>query len=819
MKRKFKIRYFMIILLVVSIIGLIFPVVAPFINISLPRTTVNIIYYVTIATFSISVVYLYMIYIGNRDLYKMEALERRLKLWNSISYRVKKAGESSFNEMPLGIIVYDKDYTVEWANNYAKEIFLSPLVERKLELIHKDLYNQITSKFDFEIVLYGKIFSCSILKEEGILYLTDITNVKNIQKKYGQRMMAMGIISLDNFDQALTSLDAQQRALQISNIIGLLAEWTNRNNVYLKGYSEDQYMLIMDHEQLETLMKEEFKILDDVKSYCVKENLRISCSIGIACEDVNASELFGLVENQLNLAINRGGNQCVVLDNGKITYYGGKTISFESRSPIYVRVQAEELKDNIQKADKVYILTHKDMDSDAFGACVGMMKFSEALGKDAKIIFDAKKVDQTIKSIHDLITREHANMLSSFILPREALSTITESTLIIIVDCQYQDLLLDERVYKKAKHIAILDHHRRNNKAINNYEYLYIQSSASSTVELVVEMFEFMEKTIELTSMEATWMLMGIIVDTNNLMYRTSYRTFNALSTLQKYGAEMAMVKRYLREDFDEYVQRMTILNNLEIVEGQYGITICSDEEIHARDFLARIADNLISVSNIKAAFCIGRIGKDEIGISARSLDEVNVQIIMERLNGGGHFNNAATQIKDKTVAEAREMLVEELKKNVEGENQNMKIILTKEVKGKGKEGEIIDIPAGHANYLIRNGQAILATVDNIKQLETEKLKEKAQAEKHLSDMRELKEIIEKKPVTVGIKVGTNGKLFGSVTSKMIAEEYKIQNGIVLDKRKMLYEKEIDAVGTYVIPIQLHKEVTAKITVYIVEKE
>jgi ribosomal protein L9 len=313
-------------------------------------------------------------------------------------------------------------------------------------------------------------------------------------------------------------------------------------------------------------------------------------------------------------------------------------------------------------------------------------------------------------------------------------------------------------------------------------------------------------------------MLMGVIVDTNNLMYRVSYRTFNVLSMLQRYGAEMPKAQRFLRENYDEYVKKMTILNNLENVDGKYGIAVCSND-IYSRSFLAKIADNIISVNNIKAAFCIGRIADDEIGISARSLDEVNVHQIMEHFGGGGHFNNAAAQIKETTIEEIREQLIEILKKIEDGGIASMKIILTKDVKGKGKTGEIIEIPSGHANFLIRSSQAILATPDNIKQLEKKNNEEKEAQEQLLSDMKDLKIIIEKSPITIPVRVGKEGKLFGSVSSKQIADEFKNQYGIVIDKRKMLYEKDVDALGTYKIPIQLHKEVTANITLYVVEKQ
>lgn len=774
--------------------------------------------YIAIAIFSTCVTYLYMVKIGNRNQKRLEWLEERQKLWNSISYRVKKAGEISFTKLPIGIIVYNENKVIEWANNHAKEIFMSPLIERNIELLNSELYTKIKLQTDFDIMIYGRTYNCLVFPQDNLLYLIDKTESTEIAKKYRSRMLALGIIGLDNLDQALSSLDAQERASQISNIIGILGEWAERNQIYLRGYSEAQYLMIMDYSQLQVLMKDNFRILEEVKNYCVKEGLRITASIGIACEDVAADQLFELAEQQLEMAINRGGNQCSVLIEGSVTYFGAKTTSIETRSPVFVRVKAETLAEMISSSKDVYIMSHKDMDADSFGSCLAACKFAGTLNSNAKIIFDQNSVDETINNVYKVIQQEYVNVLDYLIPPREALNKISDDSLLIIVDTQYQHLLINEKIYKKAKKIAIIDHHRRNNDAIKNYQFLYTQSSASSTVELIAEMFQFLDKEIQITPIEATWMLMGVIVDTNNLMYRVSFRTFNVLSMLQKYGAEMPKVQRFLRENFDEYVKRMTILNNLEIIDNNYGIALCSDD-IYPRSFLAKIADNIISVNNIKAAFCIGKIDDNEIGISARSLDEVNVQVLMEEFGGGGHFNNAAAQIKDTTVEDVRLRLIENLKKLDDGRMGTMKIILTKDIKGKGKKGDVIDIPAGHANFLLRSNQAILATADNIKQLEKEKLEEKAAEERLRNEMLELKEFIEKNPIQIAVKVGKEGKLFGSVSSKQIVEEFKNVYGITLDKRKMLYNQDVDALGSYLIPIQLHKDVTAQIKLHIVEKQ
>lgn len=745
-------------------------------------------------------------------------LENRLKLWNSISYKVKIAGEKSFSDMPLGIIVFNDKKRIEWANDYAKSIFLSELVEREIVNMNKDLYNKILLYDNFDIDLYGKIFSCTLLRDDNILFMSDKTDLKSLERKYDDRTLGIGIINLDNLDQALNVLDAQEKTLHISNIMGIIANWCDYHQIYLRGYSEEQYLIIMDKTQVNGLINEKFKILDDIREYCSKENLRITASIGVACEDCSILNLTSLAEEQLMLALNRGGNQVVVYIDGNITYYGGKTNSIENRSPIYVRVKTEDLVDLIKESSNVYVMAHEATDADAFGASIAMTKLVRSLGKDCHIVFDEKKIDQTVSIVYDDICREHLNLVDMFSSPREALSEMDEETLLIVLDCQYEQMLIDERVYRKAKRVAVIDHHRRNNNAINEYLFLYNQTSASSTVELVVEMYDFLEHEVELTPIEASLMLLGVIVDTSNLMYRTSYRTYNVLGKLQMKGAENVKVQRFLRENFDKYVERMTILGNMEIIDGQYGIAVCPDEDIHQRQFLAKIADNVITVNTIKAAFCIGRIAENEVGISARSLDEANVQTIMEKLGGGGHFNNAACQIVNISLEEAKEKLIEVLKNNDNGEDENMKVILVSDVKGKGKQGDIIDIPSGHANYLIKAKQAILATSDNIKLLEAQNEKNKEEAEKNLQEMRKLKEVIETSPINISMRVGKEGKLFGSVSTKQIVEEYKNQYNITLDKRKILHEKEIDALGTYNIPIQLHKDVKAIITLNVIEK-
>ena len=761
--------------------------------------------------------YEFIFYIALKNEKKSIYLEQKIKLWNNISYRVKDAGETSFNEMPIGIILFDDDFVIEWNNQYAQTIFQSNTLNGKsLEFLDKDFAQLVRErKNEFTITIYGRIYKVEQMMRSHVLYLTDITTEMEIKERYKRRTLALGVLNLDNLDGAFSSLDAQERSLHISNIMGILTEWAKDYNISFKGYTEERYLLIMNNEIVNELIEEGFSLVNSIQEYGEKEGVRITTSIGIACRDIDPVQLLDEANAQLELALNRGGNQAIVKLDDQISYYGARSASFETRTSVYIRNKTEELLDLIEEADDVYIMGHRDADADSFGSCLATSKIVQGMNKKVFVIVDEKQLDETTLSVYKNIQDSYSPLSKIFVNSSEAIKNMSDKSLLIIVDCQYQNLLMNEKVYKKCKNLAIIDHHRRNPDAISNYKFLYIQPSASSTVELVAEMFEFTKYEVDISPMEATWMLMGIVVDTNNFIYRTTSRTFNVLASLQAYGADMSKSRRFLRENFDEYIKRMSILNNMEVLPGGYGIALC-DDEIYERSFLAKIADNIITVDKVKIAFCIGKIGKDAIGISARSLDEANVQVIMEKLGGGGHYNNAATQMYGITKEEAKEKLIAVLNEENKGEH-NMKIILTKDVKGKGKANDVIDIPAGHANFLIRSGQAIEGTPDNIKQLELNKDKAKQEQEKHLRDMQELKVKMEKMTVKVGVKVGANGKLFGSVSTKEIVEAFKAQNQIELDKRKIQYEGNIDSLGTYKIPIELHKEVKATITLYVVE--
>ena len=760
--------------------------------------------------------------ISNLSLYKQiresAYQKQKLQLWNSISYRVKNAGETSFNEMPLGIILFNDDFVIEWANNYAKKIFTSELVERNFSNLNKEFADKISKRTpQFDITIYEKVYHCVHMLRDHVIYLSDITNETNVINKYKERTMALGILNLDNLDLSMTTIDAQEKALQMSHLIGILTSWCEEYNISIKGYTDERYMLIMDYKTLSRVMEKEFNVLANVKNYCDKEGLRITASIGVVCDDKSATELMKDAEAQLELALSRGGNQAIVRRDGETLFFGAKSEAMESRTPSYIRVKTAEVVDLINKYNNVYIMAHKYMDADAFGSCLGASKLVQSCGKKAKIVFDEEYIDATVKEIYNTIKMTYASCLEDLMESDEVAKKIKEKDLLILVDCQYQKLLMSDKVYRKAKHVTVIDHHRRNPDAITNYESLYTLPSASSAVELIVEMLEFVDSDkYEITQDEAMWMTMGIVVDTNNFMFHTTYRTFNALAKLQRFGADMGKAQKYLRENSEEYMKKIEFLNGLEITKDGFGIITC-DDGIYERSFIAKVADSAISVSSVRAAFCIGRYEKNGVNISARSLNEENVQVIMEKMGGGGHFGVAAAQFKDVTIDEVKQKLLEVLETTKTVSAPVKKVILMKDVNGKGKVNDIIDLPVETANFLIRNDQAVEATRENVKKYEIDRINAIEAEDKELKEKQELKERIEKTRIEIAVKVDTLGKLKKPISIRKVIEAFNQENNTNLDYRKVVSDFTIDALGTYEIRIQLHNDVEATITAFIVE--
>ena len=781
------------------------------------------------AIFTLSLSLLIATLISYRNMKIIKELDNRLKMWNSITYKVKRAGETAFNKLPIGIVVINNDSKIVWANQTARLIFMSSLEHIYLKDICSELYNKLMAakaelseitedqKITYNENIYGKIYYVQYLVKYDVIYFTDVTDYQNLEKKYYNRTEVLGYINIDNLEEALQEFDVQSKAEYEGKIIGALANWASKNGVLIRGLTSTKYLLVTDQQQLEKLMSSNFSILDDIKQlFNSSRSLRITLSMGIVCEDINVNDLSDEAQNQLELALNRGGDQVVVRKNNETFFFGAKTDPIQKESKVEIRVKSEEIEMLMKNSSNIFIIGHRNIDADGFAATVAMYKWAKALGKEAYIIYDPSSVDSTVNKVLSGIKLEYVSFMDSMLTLKDLNKKINKSSLLVVVDFQTIYQSIDKKIFSSFDKIAVIDHHRKGEGAIQNPKFYYSQAAASSSIELIFELIQFASVPVEFSGLEATWMLLGIVVDTNNFIYRTSSATFDVASTLKRYGADMNMVKAYLKEDVEDKFQRHEVIEKMEKYKDIIAIASVDDDVILERSSLAKISDELISISGVELAITVGKVGEHLVGLSARSLGKINCQVIMEKMGGGGHLNNAASQRPNETVEETISILKEKIDDYLL-EEENMKVILVKDLKGKGKKNDIIEVAAGYGNNLIRNSIAIMASPENIQKLEDEKNEAAIKEAELLQEMKDLKEQIEKTEVKIKVKVGKEGKLFGAVSTKQITDAITEKLGVKIDKRKIALDSSINSLGTYEIPIQLHKEVIAKIKLFIIE--
>ena len=403
--------------------------------------------------------------------------------------------------------------------------------------------------------------------------------------------------------------------------------------------------------------KGKFTILDDVRELTTKQNVPLTLSIGVGAGVSSLPELGNIAQSSLDLALGRGGDQVAIKQpNGKVKFYGGKTNPVEKRTRVRARVISHALKELVLESDKVIIMGHKNPDMDAIGAAIGIHKVAQMNQKEAYIVINFQEIDTAVRRLMEEIKRQES-LFTKFITPDQALEIATGDTLLVVVDTHKPSLVIEEHLLNKIEDVVVIDHHRRGEEFIENPLLVYMEPYASSTAELVTELLEYQPKSVKIEMLEATALLAGIIVDTKSFTLRTGARTFDAASYLRGQGADTVLVQKFLKEDIENYVKRAKIIENVQFYKEGIAIAIAKEEEAVDGVLIAQTADTLLTMDGIIASFVIAPRGETMIGISARSLGEINVQIIMESLHGGGHLTNAATQLSNMPMEEVEARL------------------------------------------------------------------------------------------------------------------------------------------------------------------
>ncbi|MEI2328797.1 DHH family phosphoesterase [Priestia megaterium] len=586
-----------------------------------------------------------------------------------LSHRLKKVGEEALMEMPIGIMLFNDEYQIEWTNPFlASCLGEDTLVGRSLYDVAESIIPLIKQEVETEVVtLHDRKFKVVIKRDERLLYFFDITEQIEIEKLYEEERTSLGIIFLDNYDELTQGMDDQVKSNLNSQVTSMLNSWAQEYGIFIKRTSSEKFIAIMNEQILIHLERSKFSILDQVREETSKQNIPLTLSIGIGAGAADLPELGALAQSSLDLALGRGGDQVAIKQpNGKVKFFGGKTNPMEKRTRVRARVISHALKELITESGKVIIMGHKYPDMDAVGAAIGILKVAQVNQKDGFIVLDPDHIDTGVQRMLEEIKKKEG-LWERFITPEEALNLVSDDTLLVVVDTHKPSMVIEERLLHRIENVVVIDHHRRGEDFIEDPLLVYMEPYASSTAELVTELLEYQPKRFKIDMLEATALLAGIIVDTKSFTLRTGSRTFDAASFLRSQGADTVLVQKFLKEDITQYVQRARFIEHAEIYTAGIAISRAEPNKMYDQVLIAQAADTLLSISGVVASFVISKRRDNLIGISARSLGDINVQVIMESLQGGGHLTNAATQLQDISLDEAEERLKQAIDEYLDG--------------------------------------------------------------------------------------------------------------------------------------------------------
>ena len=578
--------------------------------------------------------------------------------------------QSAIKYADLMIAVVNDSKDVIWINERFNQLDKT-ILDQKIT----DIYPELKGLDDSEsqqnkvitVVIKDRVFSARFIKNANVYLFKDITDYTTLLNISREQALVLGIIMIDNYNDLK---EDDERASDIMAKVRIkILDYFKQNGVLLRKYSNDSYYAICNYHSLKKMEDNKFEILDEIKALGDDDALNPTLSIGFAHDVSEVFKLNEMANSAIDIAISRGGDQVVVAQYGHdLKFFGGRSESFEKNNRVKLRVLCESLKALIKDSKNVYIMGHKDMDLDSIGSCLGAKALCEGFGVPSKIIFDPKLADRNTRyAVTTTFTRQEFN--EKFILPKDALAKFTAKTLLICCDFHKPSLAMSEEVLNVADKVVVIDHHRRSEEFIENPIFTEIDPSASSASELVAELIGYSSNNpkIKIPEDYATIMLAGIFLDTN--FYKSpvcGIRTFEASMILKENGADNNRADEFLKDDYEEHLLISKIISTIKT--PYVGVVYClgPNDDIIDGDTLSKAANECISMKGINASFIIGKVGDKKVKISARSDGTINVQLLMEKMGGGGHYNMAAMVFDSSRISEIESLLLETLRDHLE---------------------------------------------------------------------------------------------------------------------------------------------------------
>lgn len=563
----------------------------------------------------------------------------------------------------IGIITYDDFYVATWMNDV--------LSERKINVVGKKLSSwipEVNQLFQDDVdVILGKdqdrIYEITRKENAQVLYVRDVTDYTELKNKYVQESPVVGLLQLDNYMELQQYEDEAKMALIHTNLRQPVLDWAKKYGMFVRRLRSDRFLVILNERIYMEIVRDRFSILNEIRTAAEEIDVSITLSMSYARGTSDYRLLDQMVNDLLELAQSRGGDQVAVKKYGEnVKYYGGNSEAKEKRSKVRVRVMAQAVKEAMLEADRVFILGHREMDFDCMGAAIGVSRLCSAYDVPAYIVSKSGGIEGQLQDALRFYDT-HLSERHVFLDDDKASRMITDKDLVIVVDHNSPDQCGAPLTLEAAEKVMIIDHHRRGENYIDNPLLVYIESSASSVCELITEFLPYQSNKVNISEEEATLMYTGILVDTNRFKMRTGSRTFEAVAYLRKIGVNAMQAENLLKESYDEFEEQTNIMKYAKIYQHQMLIAAVDDPRVFRRTQMSKAADELLNIKGIEASFVIANTGTDVVGVSSRSKGSVNVQVIMEQMHGGGHFSAAALSRDHAKVTE----IEAELKATIDG--------------------------------------------------------------------------------------------------------------------------------------------------------
>ena len=622
---------------------------------------------------------LLLAYLVYYDFRKTSEKKRELtKYIEDLSNEFDSATKHAIFNMPFPLVIIDKNGAITWYNTPFLEMMVEEdlLNERIYELIPNfKLAELLEAGDDTPInIKYGdnyyKVYSNTIDTKKVsnrnkiiLLYWVDNTEYVKLEAKYKGENTVIGLIYVDNYDEVKGSTPDINKPLVLAEIDKRIASYFTRYGGLVRKYENDKYLVIMNYFALESIKSKKFDILDQMKELNIGNTIPITLSMGVCATENNIIESYDNAKGAIDIALGRGGDQAVLKSGPSFEYFGGKSKALEKRNKVKSRVIAYALRQLIDQAENVFVMGHKNPDMDSFGSGIGILRAIDNRNKEGYLVLNGE--NPSIKNIYDKLRKEQPDLLEKIITTEEALEIINKDSLLIVVDNHKPSFTEAPELLDIADKAVVIDHHRRGTEFVKDPVLTYLEPYASSASELVTEVLSYMSEDLNLTKFEAEALLAGITVDTKNFSYQTGVRTFEAASILKRVGADTTTVRQLFRDNFNTFISKAEVIQSTRLVLDRIAIGKLDKEMEDSVLIAAQAADELLDINGVEASFVLTRVN-DRIHISGRSLGDISVQLILERLGGGGHLTSAGTQISGMSMEEAEEMLIDKIEEFLE---------------------------------------------------------------------------------------------------------------------------------------------------------